>query len=84
MYSIGMFAQKDILYGEELCFNYCSFTESEKEFEAASCLCGTGICMGRFLQLAMGQKNQGIMKDYHNFVDRNLILFKAIELCENG
>jgi [histone H3]-lysine4 N-trimethyltransferase ATXR3 len=36
-----MFASKQIKYGEELCFNYCSMTESEKEFEAAACLCGT-------------------------------------------
>lgn len=84
MYSIGMFAMKDISYGEELSFNYCSTTESEKEFEAATCLCGTGNCSGRFLQLAMVQKNQGIMKEYHSFVDRNLILYKAIELATNG
>jgi SET domain-containing protein len=44
-----MFATKEIKYGEELCFNYCSFTESEKEFEAAACLCGTVNCNGRFL-----------------------------------
>jgi len=28
-----MYALKDIKYGEELCFNYCSLTESEKEYE---------------------------------------------------
>lgn len=49
MYSIGMFASKRIFFGEELCFNYCSVTESEKEYEAASCLCGTVNCSGRFL-----------------------------------
>ena len=32
----------------------------------------------------MVQKNQGIMKEYHSFVDRNLILFNAIESCETG
>ena len=30
-----MFAIKDVKFGEELCFNYCSVTESEKEFESA-------------------------------------------------
>jgi hypothetical protein len=30
-----------VRFGEELCFNYCSVTESEKEFETAACLCGT-------------------------------------------
>lgn len=43
-YSIGMFAIKDINFGDELCFNYCSLTESEKEYEAAICLCGTEVC----------------------------------------
>lgn len=48
-YSIGMFSTKDIRYGEELCFNYCSVTESEKEFDSAVCLCGTVECTGRYL-----------------------------------
>ena len=45
MYSIGMFSHKDIKFGEELCFNYCSFTESEEEYRAAACLCGSMICI---------------------------------------
>ena len=72
-----MFASKEIKYGEELCFNYCSFTESEKEFEAAACLCGTVNCNGRFLQLASDKKFMAVMKKYHTFVDRNHILFRA-------
>lgn len=76
-YSIGMYALKDIKYGEELCFNYCSLTESEKEFEQAVCLCGTEICNGRYLQLASDKKHLALMKKYHTFVDRNYILFKA-------
>lgn len=44
LYSIGMFTQKNIKFGEELCFNYCSFTESEEEYRSASCLCGSTIC----------------------------------------
>ena len=74
-YSIGMFTQRRIKYGEELCFNYCSFTESEEEYRQAACLCGTVRCQGRFLNLAMAQKNLGLMKEFHTFVDRNLILF---------
>lgn len=77
-----MFAIKDVAYGEELCFNYCSVTESEKEFESASCLCGTVECTGRFLQLASDKKNLQVMKKYHNFVDRNVILFLSINLSE--
>ena len=44
-----MYALKDIKYGEELCFNYCSFTESEKEYDQAVCLCGTELCTGKYL-----------------------------------
>jgi len=39
-----MFSIKDIVQGEELCFNYCSTTESEKEYESAVCLCGSSVC----------------------------------------
>lgn len=77
-YSIGMYALKNIGYGEELCFNYCSLTESEKEFESAVCLCGTELCTGRYLQLASDKKHLALMKQYHTFVDRNYILFKAV------
>lgn len=48
-----MFTQKNIKYGAELCFNYCSFTESEEEYRTAACLCGSTICQGRFLNLAI-------------------------------
>jgi hypothetical protein len=73
-----MFASKDIKYGEELCFNYCSFTESEKEWEAAACLCGTVNCNGRFLQFTSDKKFMTVQKKYHTFVDRNHILFQAV------
>jgi hypothetical protein len=73
-----MFASKQIKYGEELCFNYCSMTESEKEFEAAACLCGTVKCDGRFLHLSSDKKFMTVMKRYHTFVDRNYTLFEAI------
>lgn len=77
-----MFSIKDIAFGEELCFNYCSVTESEKEYEAACCLCGTVECSGRYLQLASDKKFLQVMKKYHNFVDRNALLFLAIQDSE--
>ena len=61
-YSIGMFATKDVAYGEELCFNYCSVTESEKEFDSAACLCGTYDCTGRYLQMVNDRKYVQLMK----------------------
>ena len=77
-YSIGMFSNQEISFGEELCFDYCSFTESEKEYEEAICLCATALCKGRYLNLANDKKNLGIMKSYHNFVDRNFLIYKSI------
>lgn len=32
-------------------------TESEKEYEAAVCLCGTEYCSGNFLQLSTDKKH---------------------------
>ena len=57
-----MFTIKPISYGEELCFDYCSSTESDLEFEEAVCLCGTVNCKGRYLQLANDKKYLEIMK----------------------
>ena len=48
-YTVGMYALKDIEYGEELTFNYCSFTESKKEHEEAVCLCSNKLCTGQYL-----------------------------------
>lgn len=54
------------------------FTESEKEFEEAVCLCGTEFCKGRYLNLANDKKNLAIMKSHHTFIDRNYLIFKAV------
>ena len=54
-------------------------TESEKEYEAAVCLCGTEICQGRFLQLANDKKHLALMKQFHTFTDRNYIIWKAVK-----
>jgi SET domain-containing protein len=44
-----MYAARKIEYGEELTFNYYSFTESKEEHDSANCLCGTATCLGKFL-----------------------------------
>lgn len=76
-YSIGMFAIRDIKFGEELTFDYNSVTESEKEYEAAVCLCGSTICHGRYLSLATSNKYQLVLKNYHSFMDRNYLIWRA-------
>ena len=43
-YSIALYAIRDINYMEELTFDYCSLTESEKEFKNSICLCGDKDC----------------------------------------
>ena len=37
------------------------------------------LCRGRYLMLSNDKKNLAIMKQYHTFVDRNYILYKAIK-----
>ena len=85
MYSIGMFATQKIRFGDELSFNYCSFTESQTEFDNAQCLCGAMFCTGKFLQLPPITKKDQTMKTYHTFVDRNVLLFLAVKATtKNG
>ena len=50
-YRICVYALRDIARGEELTFDYSSVTESEEEFKAAICLCGTSACRGAFLSI---------------------------------
>lgn len=39
--TVAMYTTRHIQEGEELTFDYSAVTESEKEFRAATCLCGT-------------------------------------------
>lgn len=38
--TVAMYTTRHIQEGEELTFDYSAVTESEKEFRAATCLCG--------------------------------------------
>ena len=42
--TIALYTMRHVAYGEELTFDYASVTESEREFRAAICLCGTHLC----------------------------------------
>ena len=48
----ALFTLRDIQEGEELTWDYSCVTESEKEYRAAICLCGTSACRGSFLYYA--------------------------------
>lgn len=65
--TIAVFTLRQIRDGEELTFDYSSVTESEKEFKAAVCLCGTTACRGSFLYFA-GSK--AFMQVHLDFVFR--------------
>ena len=47
--TIAVYTLRHIRPGEELTFDYASVTESEREYHAATCLCGTARCRGSFL-----------------------------------
>jgi hypothetical protein len=84
-YSIALTATKNIEEGEELTFDYCSFTESEKEFQTSVCLCGNSLCNGHYLSYT--KKHVGLFEDkvkHHlldnasfSFLNANAILLKS-------
>ena len=61
-----------------LFFYHPQFTESEKEWQEAICLCGTKYCKGKYLNLANDKKVLAIMKSYHTFIDRNYLIYKSV------
>ena len=76
-YTIGMFATKNISFGEELTFDYNSVTEKEKEFKDAICLCSEFSCRGHYLILSKSIVLTDVLDLYHNFLHRNAILLYA-------
>lgn len=76
-YVIGMYAIRDIYYGEELTFDYASVTDSAEESKDAVCLCGSEYCRGTYLFFA-GDKCFNQVADKHmNFLQRNVSLLRA-------
>ena len=76
-YIIGMYATKDIKMDEELTFDYNSYTEKEKEFQDAVCLCSSYNCRGHYLFLSNSLVFTEISNKFHSFLHRNAILLKA-------
>ena len=76
-YIIGMYATKNIEFGEELTFNYNSVTEKRKEYQDAICLCGSYFCRGHYLIFSESMTLTEVLAKHHNFLHRNYILFKA-------
>lgn len=60
-------------YGDELTFDYCSFTESEKEYQNSVCLCGSSHCRGYYLSCNR--------KHFHVFSTARSVLLDNSDKC---
>lgn len=72
-----MYAMKDIKFGEELTFDYCSVTEDCNELKKAFCLCGSKKCRGKYLELIKTKESNTFIEQVHNFLERNKIILRA-------
>lgn len=77
-YFIGMYCFRDIEYGEELTFDYCSMTESNYEHLNSICLCGRERCRGNYLQLSNSKTFSNLMDNKNCFFTRNSTILKSV------
>ena len=75
--TIAVYTLRHVHEGEELSFDYASVTESEKEFRAAICLCGTRSCRGSFLYFSGSRAFQHIMTTQHTMLHRQVLILRA-------
>ena len=75
--TIAVYTLRHVHVGEELTFDYASVTESEKEFRAAVCLCGTAACRGSFLTFSGSRAFQQVMNERHTVLHRQAIILNA-------
>ena len=73
-YILAMYAIKPILYGQELTFDYCSFTDEKSEYDNAICLCATTLCRGKYLHFNKTQDAFKYLNTNHCFLHRNKML----------
>lgn len=76
-YVIAVYATKDIRYGEELTFDYCSVTENRFEHQKAICLCGQSNCRVFYLDLANSTEFAMVQDEHHCFLARSACLLRA-------
>ncbi|GBG92028.1 hypothetical protein CBR_g54148 [Chara braunii] len=76
-YIIGVYALRDIQYGEELTFDYNSVTESVEEYNNAVCLCGMRQCKGSFFNLSNSATYKQVIAEKHSILDRHKLLLSA-------
>eukprot|EP00873_Tetraselmis_striata_P018722 jgi/Tetstr1/438986/TSEL_027478.t1 len=75
---IHMYTCRRVELGEELCWDYACVTESEKEWAAAICLCGSARCRGSFLYYAGTAAFAEFINTKHGFLERNAMLARAV------
>lgn len=62
----ALFTSRPVAAGEELSWDYACVTESEREFRAAICLCGSHACRGSFLYYANSTTFQQVITNTRN------------------
>ncbi|ETO29426.1 huntingtin interacting protein [Reticulomyxa filosa] len=76
-FQIAVYAIRDIKHGEELCFDYNSVTEDEKEWEQSICLCGMRNCRNFYLAYAGTGSYTDVLHNKHHFLHRTAALYHA-------
>ena len=76
-YIIAMYALKDISYGEELTFDYCSYTEDVNESHKAICLCGSRYCRGSYLEFSKSKTNLKSLEKLQGLLKRQRLILVA-------
>lgn len=73
-YCVCLYSVRKIEYGEELTIDYSAATESEDEYRAAVCLCGSSECRESFLYFTGADDCQQVLKQKHGAWPENPIL----------
>ena len=74
---IVMHTTRDVVEGEEMCWDYSCVTESEREYRAASCLCSSSKCRGSFLYYSNSTSFSEVLNEVHYFLARNAMVYLA-------
>jgi hypothetical protein len=78
-YVLGIYTIRNICYGEELCFDYNSVTESLEEYRSAICLCTSASCRQSYLYFSNSSTFQQVISVDHTVLNRHALLLRAGE-----
>eukprot|EP00941_MAST-03F_sp_MAST-3F-sp1_P001668 g1668.t1 len=85
-YTIAMRTLRPIANGEELTQDYHAATESEEEFRAATCLCGSSKCRGSYLAYTGASELNAVLHERHTLSERMAMLLQCVdsEMCHQA